>query len=561
MAFVQDLRQGARLLLRSPGFTIVAVMALAIGIGANTAIFSVVNTLLIERLPYHDADRLAVIWEHNLPRDRKNNVVSPGNFLHWRDMQQSFTDIAAVGGMSGFTFKITVSSNGEPEEVPYQMVSPSFFSILGVQPALGRAFSAAEEAPQTRVAIISDALWRRRFSADPSLLGKPITLAEEPYTVVGIMPPGFSYLDKNTDVWVPLGFPAAARTPRGRWINVMGRLKPGVTFEQAQQDMARVHAELTTQFPDFNTGWTARVVPLREQLTGEIGPALLFMLGAVAFVLLIACANVANLLLARATARRRELAVRAALGAGRGRIVRQLLAESLVLAAVGGVAGLLLAYWGLHVLRSTIADHLPIQRLDGVAIDGWVLGFTAAAALTSGLIFGLIPAFSASGAALTAALKEGGRSGSAASGNRARNAFVVVEVALALVLLVGAGLLVRSFLRVLDVDPGFDPSRTMTMSVSLPSARYATPAVREAFFSRVFEHLDALPGVEATGAVSFLPMTGLGAATGLEIVASRRCRAARGRSVTCGSSRTTTSGRWASGSSAGGCFGTATRAS
>jgi putative ABC transport system permease protein len=518
MTILQDLRHGARLLLRSPGFTLVAVAALAIGIGANTAIFSVVNTLLLQRLPYEDADRLAVLWEHNLPRDRKNNVVSPGNFLHWRELQQSFVDLAAVGGMSGFTFKITLTGAGEPEEVPYQMVSPSFFSILGVQPARGRAFGPDDEKPQSRVAIVSDALWRRRFNADPELIGRGITLAEESYTVVGIMPPGFSYLDKGTDVWVPLGFPAAARTPRGRWLSVMGRLKPGVTFEQAQRDMERVHAELTRQFPDFNTGWTARVVPLREQLTGDVRPALLFMLGAVAFVLLIACANVANLLLARATARRRELALRSALGAGRGRIVRQLMAESLVLAILGGLSGLLLAYWGLHLLRSAIAGQLPIQRLESVSIDGWVLGFTIAASLLSGLFFGLVPAFSASGTSLTDALKEGGRTGSAAAGKRTRSGFVVAEVALALVLLVGAGLLVRSFVRVTNVDPGFDAARTVSMSVSLPAGRCRDGAARDLFFTRLFDQIDALPGVDASGATSFLPISGLGAATRFDIV-------------------------------------------
>ncbi|HEY0876280.1 MAG TPA: ABC transporter permease [Vicinamibacterales bacterium] len=513
-AILNDLRFGTRLLLRSPGFTAVAVAALAIGIGANTAIFSVVNTLLIQRLPYGEPERLAVVWEHNLPRDRKNNVVSPGNFIHWREMNRVFDDIAAVG----LTFNTTLTGHGDPIELPMQLVSASFFPILGVQPAKGRAFTAGEDRPQSRVVVISDRLWRTRLGSDPNILNQGITLSGNSYTVVGVMPPGFSFLDKTVDLWLPVGFPAEARTPRGRWLLTVAKLRPGVSFEQAQQDMTRVAAELTTQFPDFNTGWTARVVPLREQLTGDVRPALVVMLGAVGFVLLIACANVANLLLARATARARELAVRAALGAGRGRIVRQLIAESLVLAAAGGTAGLALAWWGLQLLRTTVADRLPIPRLESVTIDGTVLAFTVAASVLSGLVFGLIPALTASGSQLTESLKEGGRTGSASRGKRTRATFVVVEVALALVLLVGAGLLIRSFARLMDVDTGFDTSQTLAMRVSLPQSQYREPAQRIQFFDRLFERIDALPGVQSSGAVSFLPLAGLGAATGYEVV-------------------------------------------
>ena len=511
---LQDLRHGARLLFRAPGFTLVAVAALAIGIGANTAIFSVVHTLLIQPLPYRDADRLAILWEHNIPRDRKNNVISPGNFIHWRELQQSFDDIAAVG----MTFNTTLTGHGDPVEIPFQYVSAAFFPLVGVAPAIGRPFTEAEDRPRARVVVISERMWKRRLNGDAAVLQKGITLAGESYTVVGVMPPGFSFLDKTAEMWLPVGFSAESRTPRGRWMMAVGRLKQGVTFEQSQQDMTGVHAELTKRFPDFNTGWTARVVPLREQLTGDIRSALYIMLGAVGFVLLIACANVANLLLARATSRQRELAVRAALGAGRGRLVRQLLAESLVLAAMGGLAGLLLAWWALHLLRAVVAERLPIQRLEMVGIDGWVLGFTLLASLVCGVVFGLVPAFSAAGGGLTSALKEGGRTGSAARGKRARSAFVVVEVALALVLLVGAGLLVRSFMRLLDVDAGFDPDRTVTMRVSLSGARYNDPQLRTRFFQTVFDRIDTLPGVQAAGAVSFLPMVGLGAATSYEVV-------------------------------------------
>jgi putative ABC transport system permease protein len=516
--WLKDLQYGLRLLLRAPGFAAIAIGALAIGIGANTAIFSVVNTLLIQQLPYVDPDRLVLVWEHNIPRDRRNNVVSPGNFIHWREMQQSFEDMAAASGTLGLNFTVTLTGDSEPEEVPVQLVSASFFRLLGVSPVLGRAFAASEEKPDARVAIIGERLWRRRFGADPGILMRPVVVDGNPYSIVGIMPAGFALLDKSIEVWLPLGFTAQSRTPRGRWLSVVARLKPGVTVERAQQDMTRVHAELTRQFPEFNTGWTARVVPIKEELTATVRPALLILLGAVGFVLLIACANVANLLLARATSRQRELAVRAALGAGRGRLLRQMLAESLVIAAAGGISGLLLAMWSLHLLRTIVAEQLPIQRLDAVTMDGWVFAFTALASLASGLIFGLVPALGASRSVLVNALKDGGRSGSAARGNRTRAAFVVVEVALALVLLAGAGLLVRSFARLISVNPGFDPARTVTMDLALPSARYREPQQRAEFYRRLFERVGSVAGVEKAGAVSFLPLAGLGAATSYEVV-------------------------------------------
>jgi putative ABC transport system permease protein len=510
----RDLRHGARLLLRAPGFAAVAVCALAIGIGANTAIFSVVYTLLIKPLPYQDPERLVVVWEHNIPRDRKNNVVSPGNFLHWREMQQSFGDLAAVG----MTLTVTLTGAGEPEKIPMQLVSASFFPLLGVQPALGRVFTAEEDRPRSRVVVISDRLWKRRFDGDPNILSRPVNIDGVAYSVVGVMPAGFSYLDRTAEMWFPVGFSAEARTPRGRWITVLGKMKPGVTVEAAQADMTRVHAELTRMFPEFNTGWTARVVPLRQQLTGDVRPALFILSAAVGLLLLIACANVANLLLARATTRQRELAVRAALGAGRGRLIRQLIAESLILSAASAFVGLLLAWWGIGLLRAVVAERLPIQRLEIVAIDPPVLAFTIAVTLFCALLFGLVPALTAAGGSLVPALKEGGRSGSGAHGGRTRRAFVVVEVALALVLLAGAGLLVRSFSNLLDVNAGFDPSRIVTMTVSLPGSRYGEAHQRTQFFQRLFDRLEVLPGVEAAGGTSFLPLVGLGAATSYEVV-------------------------------------------
>jgi putative ABC transport system permease protein len=510
---LQDLRFGLRAFFRSPGFTSMAVAALAIGIGANTAIFSVINTLLLQRLPFHDADRLAMVWERNIPRDRKTNVVAPANFIHWREMNRVFEDLAAVS----MTYNTTLTGGGEPEELATQSVSAEVFPIMGVKPVIGRTFSPDENRPNVRVALISDRLWRRRFGADPTVLDRPAQLQGNPYSIVGILPPDFSFLDKSVDVWLPIGFTAESRIPRGRSIQVIGRLKPGVGFDQAQQDMVRVAGDLTNMFPSFNAGWSATVLPLREQLTGSVRPALFVLAGAVAFVLLIACANVANLLLARATARQRELAVRSALGAGRARLVRQLLVESLALSVAGGVCGLLLAWWAIGFLRTVVAARLPIQRLEIVAIDGWVLAFTLVASLLSGVVFGIIPALTGTRISLSDSLKEGGRTGSGARGNRTRSAFVIAEVALALVLLVGAGLLVRSFMHLLNVHPGFDPAQTVTMRISLPSSRYSNEG-RAQFFSRFFQDVDALPGVQASGAVSFLPMTGLGSATSMEIV-------------------------------------------
>jgi putative ABC transport system permease protein len=519
---IQDFRYAARLLLRSPGFTLVAVVALALGIGANTAIFSVVHTLLLKPLPYRQPDGLAVVWEHNIPRDRRNNVVSPGNYLHWRDMNKVFADMSVVS----MTFRSAYTGDGEPEEVPLQIVNASLFPMLGVNAALGRVFTAEEDQPQAnRVALISDRFWKRRFAGDSNVINRGIRLGGDLCTIVGVMPPGFSILDKDVDVWMPAGFSAQSRTPRGRWLLVVARLKDGVTFPQAQDDMTRVASQLTQMFPNFDTGWTARVVPLKEQLTGDVRPALFVMLGAVGFVLLIACANVANLLLARATTRQREMAVRAALGADRRRLVRQLLAESLLLSSLGGAAGLALAWWGLRFLRTVVAARLPIARLEFVGISGWVLVFACAIALGSGLLFGVIPALSAAGINLTDALKEGGRTGTAARGGRTRQAFVVIETALALVLLIGAGLLIRSFMTLMRVDPGFDPSHTVTMKVTLPSANYQGDGQMIAFFDRLFERVDALPGVEAAGGVSFLPLNGLGAATGFSIEGREKPRA------------------------------------
>jgi putative ABC transport system permease protein len=427
-------------------------------------------------------------------------------------MATSFDDMAAVS----LTFRATLSGQGEPEELPIQYVSATIFPILGVPPQLGRTFTPDEDqAGRNRVVVLSDALWRRKFGGDRAVVNRPIHLNGDVFTVVGVMPPGFSILDKTVQLWGPTGFSAESRTPRGRWLYVVARLKHGVTIARAQQDMDRVQAEMTRMFPAFNTRWRVHVQSLKDRLTSDVRSALLLMLGAVGFVLLIACANVANLLLARATTRHREMGIRAALGADRRRLVAQLLAESSVLSIAGGAAGLLLAWWAVALLRTTVAAHLPIARLEAVSLDRWVLAFACAASLVSGIAFGIVPAVSAAGVSFAETLKEGGRGGTAGRGARFRSALVVVEIALALVLLVAAGLLVRSFAQLMRVDAGFDASHVVTMKVALPSSKYDTA---RQFFDNLYSRIDALPGVEASGGISFLPLNGLGAATGFAIV-------------------------------------------
>src|SRR5215213_5987441 len=517
---LKDVRFGARTLMKNRGFTLVAVLTLAVGIGANTAIFSVVEAVLLRALPYDHADRVVMLWEHNRMRNRPHNVVNPGNLLDWRDQSNSFEEVAAFVDQ-----RYNLTGAGEPEEVAAQAATPKLFRLLGARPALGRTLMNGDEAEgRADVVVLSHGLWQRRFGGAADVVGRTVTLNGGAATVVGVMPPDFRWFIKENslsgkpaDLWVPLALTEQQRTERrGRFLSAAALLKPGVSVEQARSELDTIAARLETQYPDVDKGWGASVVPLREQLTGEIKPALLVLLGAVGFVLLIACVNVANLQMARAAGRRKEMALRAALGAGRLRLIRQLLTESLLLAAAGGALGLLLAHWGVAALGAVIPASLPV--FGGISLEPAVLGFTLGASLLTGVAFGVVPAVETSRLNLSESLKESGR-GDVGVGRagRVRGALVVAEVGLALVLLVGAGLMVRSFVRLQAVDPGFDASNLLTMRLMLPGSKYPEDARKVEFFRRATERLRALPGVRSASAVSALPFADMGAATSFAV--------------------------------------------
>jgi putative ABC transport system permease protein len=513
----QDLRYGARMLLKQPGFTLVAVLTLALGVGANTAIFSVVNAVLLRALPYREADHLVTLWEKH--QTNEQNTISPANFFDWQEQNRVFEGLAA------FTDTPTIlGGDGVPEEVPGQRTTDNLFSVLGVNALLGRTFTPEDSKPgQNDVVILSYGLWQRRFGGDANVIGRKVLLNAIDYTVIGVLPPDFKWhVRKNSqtgqaaELWAPWAISPQFRQWRGRYISAVARLKPGVSLAQARAEMDGIASRLAEQYKQFNNDMGINLIPLRQQFAGEIRLALLVLMGAVGFVLLIACANVANLLLARAAARQKEIAVRAALGAGRWRIVRQLLTESLLLATMGGVAGLLLARWGTAALVSLSPPELG--DFQNVEISAPVLGFTFVVTLLTGVIFGLVPAAEASNLKLSETLKEAGRSLSGhARSQRLRSALVVAEIALALVLLAGAGLLLRSFLRLQGVDAGFDARNVLTLRVAVPRARYDQDAKIINFFTQALERMQSLPGVEAVGAINFTPFLGLGTRTGFDI--------------------------------------------
>jgi putative ABC transport system permease protein len=516
----QDIRYAIRLCLRTPGFTAVAAIALALGIGANTAIFTIVNAVLLEPLPFRDPARLVVLWETNARRPGRLNVVGPANYLRWRERATAFEDMAAFADT-----RLVLTGGAAPEEVTAQFAIGDVFAVMGVAPLIGRTFTPEEMAdPNATVTVLSHAFWQRRFGSDPAIVGRPVPLNGKPTTIVGVMPPDVrllmksnSLVGKPNDVWVPLPLPASARNPRGRSISVIARLKPEVDVAQAQTQMTTIAAGLAAEFPAFDTGWSVRVLPLREELAGDLRPALLMLAGAVAFVLLIACANVANLLLARGAVRQREIAIRTALGAGRTRVIRQLLTESLVLGLAGGALGLLVAQWGLDALLAL--SPIDIAQVGDVRLSSPVLAFTATISLLTAVVCGLAPALEGARADVQESLKDGARQiGSGVRHRRLRNAFVIAEVALAVVLLAGAGLLLRSFSSLQSVNPGLDTSNVLTMRVALPGGKYDQPDKTLRFYEEAVRKVTSAPGVESVGIISYLPFTGLGAGTSFTIV-------------------------------------------
>ena len=503
---LQDLRYAGRALLGRPAFTVAAVLTVALGVGANTAMFSVVNTVLLRELPYRDPSRIALLWEHNLSSEQVHNSVSPANFLAWRDATHSFEAMGAwidsPGSLTG--------PGDEPMALQVRHISAEVFSILGVRPVVGRTFTAAEDNPTApRVAVISHALWQQRFGGRRNVVGETFSLGGTQYTVVGVLPNGFRFFTA-VPLWVPIRFGTEDRNWPGRFLKVIARLKPGVSIQRADAEMHMIAQRRAAEFPQFDANWTANAQPLRENLTGDVRTGLLVLLGAVGFLLVIACANVANLMLARASARQKEIAIRASLGATRTRLVRQLLTESVLLSVVASLVGLGLAAVATRAIVALIPPTFPARAITDVAIDGRVLAFTVAIALVTGIAFGLVPALSISRGALHDTLKEGGRSGSAATGatGRLRSALVVAELSLAIVLLAGAGLMIRSFTALRHVELGFESEHAFMAQVSIPTRKYRSDASQVEFFRALEARVAALPGVQAVGAISFLPLTG-----------------------------------------------------
>ena len=511
----QDLLYGLRLLAQRPAFTVVAVATLALGIGANTAIFSVVNGLLLRPLPYQDSDRLAIVWTHSPGANVEQDWPSPGQYSAIKTQNTVFQEIAiAQGGNANITGHAT------PERVGVVWSSSAMFSVLGLKPILGRVFTPEDDVPgKPAAAVLSYGLWQRRFGGDPNVIDQNLTLDGQNYVIVGVMPADFSLpkevmptVGAASQAEILLSLPMGEKDLSSQGdenYNVVARLNPGVTIPQAQAEVdsavRSLHEEFPDQYPE-NRRFRMSVKPLLEQVVGDIRPALLILLGAVGCVLLIACANVANLLLARAASREKEIAIRTALGAGRWRIVRQLLTESVVLSIIGGALGLLIAIWGLDGLRWLDPGNIP--RLQNVGIDGRVLAFTTSVALLTGILFGLAPAIRGSQVNLSETLKEGGRSIVGSANHRLRSLLVIAEIAMSLVLLIGAGLLIRSFIRVQQVQPGFVPENVLSMRLSVVGTTYATEPRRTSFYQELWGRIRRLPGVESAGGVTALPMSG-----------------------------------------------------
>jgi putative ABC transport system permease protein len=507
---LKDIRYGIRSLLNRPGFAAVAVITLALGIGANTAIFSVVNAVLLRPLPFPDPARLVMVWEDASFAGFPRNTPAPANYADWRAQNQVFVDMAAQDMRS---FNLT--GDGEPEKIEAFGVTANFFPLLGVKPVLGRTFLPEEDQPQAnKVVVINYTLWQQRYGGERSIIGRELLLNGEKNTVVGVMPAGFQFLDSRVGLWVPMALTAERLAERNaHYLTVVARMKAGVTLAQANADIHTIQQRIARDHPNAAGRLSAFVMPLRDQVAGDVRRPLLVLLVAVGFVLLIACANIASLLLSRAASRRREIAVRAALGASRMRIVRQLLIESLLLASVGAICGLVLASWSFVFLQRLIPDGLALSTT--LKLDPQVLAFTVLVTLLTSVIFGLAPAFQASRIDLNEALKQGGgRTGLSTGGNKLRSAMVVAEVALALVLLVGAGLLIQTSFKLRDQYSGLRPENVLTLRTVLPPNKYPDHPRRSAFYKTVLERVQALPGVISAGYSTTIPLAIKGSTSG-----------------------------------------------
>ena len=511
---LQDIRYGLRMLRKSPSFTFFAVGVLALGIAANSAIFSIADDVLLRPLPYRDANRLVMVWEDSSAFGFPKDTPAPGNFADWRARNQVFEDMAALS-YSGY-FNLTGS--GTPEALEGRSVTANLFSVLGVSPALGRDFRPEDDVPGAfSVAILSHGLWLRRFGGDPNIVGKDILLNHEKCTIIGVIKRGLPFPDRETELWVPIRFTKEDLANHGsHYLQVVARLKTGVLLKAANADLSVIAKQLEKEHPESNAKVGAFAVSLREEVAGDVRPAILMLVGAVCFVLLIACANVANLVLSRATGRRRELAMRLALGATRVRIIQQMLTESILLAVFAGAAGLLLSVWCTKFLATLIPDG--IAPMTGTGVDGRVLLFTLAVSLATGILFGIIPASRVSQFRLAHSLQQGGgRGGVGAGGHKLRNALVICEVALAIVLLAGAALLIRSLQNLYHLDPGFRADHVLVMRTSLPFPKYEDFARRTSFYDQVLAKVERLPGVVAAGYTTWVPLTNWGGATGITI--------------------------------------------
>src|SRR3954447_6038905 len=504
---LHDIRYGVRMLLKHKGFTAVAVIALALGIGANTAIFSLVNGVLLRPLPFPNSERIIYVEGKNPAAGITESNISFLDFTDWSQQTDLFASTAAYWtGTANFG-----ADGAEPERVPRAGVTTGFFSVLGMQPVLGRTFVAEDDKgwPQS-VAIISHGLWKRRFGSDPAIVGKQVQMSSRPLTIIGVMPPGFEY-PEQTQVWVTTAVNLSDEPRDNRVWSAIARLNNGVDLKQAQTRLSAINAQLAKQFHETNKGWDVFISTLQERLVREVKPSLLALLGAVGFVLLIACANVANLLLARSATRQKEIAIRAAMGASRIRVLRQMLTESILLSAIGGAAGLLLSIWLTDLLMSILPEGAP--RFEQVGIDYRVLTFALGVSALTGILFGIVPALQASKLDVTSALKEGGRSGEGHRRTSARSLLLIGEVALSLTLLVGAGLLIKSFLRLQEIRPGFNAHNVLIANLALPGAKYKDQQFVE-FFRQLKERLEAVPGVQAVGGNVNLPLNASGYAIG-----------------------------------------------